>query len=184
MKKRLVLLLITCGVLFQAVWAQGKSHTDPADIGVTVKSIIQIGSVQTSNYDVAITVLEILRGDAAFNLIKTSVKSTSAPVAGYEYLLAKVRFDLNSRAVSDTDSFELTSSPFQWVVYSSLFSQYDGATVPAPEPALKGDIAPGEIKEGWLVFEVEQDEAEPMLMFDPSTGGAEGRGKVLFFKLY
>ena len=184
MNKFPAVVLILCGFVSQFIYAQGNSHSDPAGIGVTVNSIIQIGSVATSNYDVAITVQETVRGDAAFNLIKASDEAASSPGDGHEYLLASIRFELNGRTVSETSNFALVSSPFQWVVYSSSFSQYDGASIAAPDPALKGSVASGETKEGWLVFEVEQDDAEPMLMFDPSTGGAQGRGKKLFFKLY
>jgi hypothetical protein len=56
--------------------------------------------------------------------------------------------------------------------------------VTAPKPALVGRIKPGESLEGWVVFAVSQKDAKPLIVFDPDTGGATGRGRTLFLKLY
>jgi hypothetical protein len=45
-------------------------------------------------------------------------------------------------------------------------------------------VKPGESIEGWLAFAVKQKDSKPVMVFDPDTGGATGRGKTVFFKLY
>ena len=159
--------------------AQGYSYTDPAPKGVPVTSIVQLGPMNTTNYDITITLLETVRGKIALERLQTA-----APKLGYEYLLAHIRFALQGRAVSDTSVFELGNSPFQWLAYSSQLKQYEGVTVPPPQPALQGRVRSGLSLDGWVVLAVEQNEHEPLLVFDPSAGGATGRGNILFFKLY
>jgi len=174
-----IILLLSAGVP-PSVAAPGHAHTDPAALGTEVQSIVEIGVVASSNYDVRITVLETVRGAEAGKRLGNS----ATPRAGYEFLLARVRFHLQGRSVSATQPFDLLSSPYQWVAFSSDFRQYEPAQVKAPEPALAGAVAPGASAEGWLVFEVEQAEPRPVLTFDPSSGGATGRGNILFFCLY
>ena len=168
---------------FPQVLAQGKTHTDPAPIGTAVKSIIQVGPMNTINYDVDITVLETARGEIAAKKLQTN-NAAPVPDAGFEYLLARIRFTLKGRAVSDTGTFQLGSSPFQWVAYSSDFRSYQGLSITPPEPPLQGAIKSGETREGWVVFAVERSEQQPVLVFDPASGGAMGRGSKLFFRLY
>ena len=164
--------------------AQGTAYDDPADIGEQVNSVIQVGPMNTSNYDVVINLLEIRRGGEAMRMIKAANRENKPPTTGFEYLLARIRFELKGRAVSDQGSFVLGSSPFQWLANSADFRQYDSPSAVPPEPALQGPIRAGETREGWLVFEVEKKEDKPILTFDPASGGATGRGNILFFKLY
>ena len=160
--------------------AQVNSYDNPAAVGQPVKSIVQIGPMNTSNYDVTITLLETVRGDQAMHMLH----NVKPPKAGYEYLLARVRFHLQGRAVTDIGAFVLGDSPFQWVAYSSNLDQYDNVAVTPPKPVLQGPVKSGETREGWLAFAVAKQESKPIVTFDPSSGGATGRGNILFFKLY
>lgn len=169
---------------FPVAVAQTNSHTHPAAIGEPVPSIIELGVVSASNYDVTVTLLETLRGEAAWERLQKVSSANPPPPDGREYLLARIRFTLEGRAVSDNDSFELDESPFQWVAYAEDFTQYEDTAATPPEPRLEGAVAAGETVEGWAVFVVDPDDAKPMLTFDPSSGGATGRGNILFFKLY
>lgn len=165
-------------------FAQVNSYDNPAAPGEPVKSIVQLGPMNTSNYDVTITLLETVRGQAAMQMLKTADMAARAPAAGFEYVLARIRFHLQGRAVSDIGAFVLGDSPFQWVAYSAELDQYDSADVTPPKPVLQGPVKSGETKEGWLAFTVAEGESKPIMAFDPSSGGATGRGNILFFKLY
>lgn len=173
-------------LLFNApsVFAQINSYDSPAAAGQPVKSIVQIGPMNTSNYDVAITLLETVRGRQAMHILKTADMTNKPPRAGFEYVLARIRFHLQGRAVTDIGAFVLGDSPFQWVAYSANLDQYDNVSVSPPGPVLQGPVKSGETKEGWVAFAVAIDEAKPIMTFDPSSGGATGRGNILFFKLY
>jgi uncharacterized protein DUF4352 len=176
--------LILMAFFVTAATAQDNSPTNPAGKGVPVKSIVEIGSTAASNYDVVITLVEVVRGKEALSRLQSANANNKAPKAGFECVLARIKFELKGRAVSDNRPFDLATSPFQWVAYSSDIRQYDGTSAISPKPELKGNVRPGETMEGWLAFEVEQSESKPIMIFDPASGGAIGRGKPLFFKLY
>lgn len=167
-----------------AAHAQGTAYDSPAAMGEPVTSVVQVGPMNTSNYDVVISLLETIRGPDAMQRLQTVNGSIKPPQQGYEFLLARIRFELKGRAPSDQGAFVLGSSPFQWVANSADFRQYDSTSVTPPNPVLQGPVRAGEAAQGWLVFEVEQSESKPVLTFDPSSGGATGRGNILFFKLY
>ena len=186
MHKKRLLYTLPALLLFlaPAAFAQVNSSSSPAAQGQPVKSIVQIGPMNTSNYDVTITLLQTVRGQQAMQMLEAADPANKPPKAGFEYVLARIRFQLEGRAVSDIGAFVLGSSPFQWMAYSADFDQYDKVSVTPPDPVLKGPVKSGQTKEGWVAFAVPTSEKQPIMTFDPSSGGATGRGNILFFKLY
>lgn len=177
-----VLLCLT--VAQGSALAQYNSSKKPAPIGSPVKSMVELGSVYSSIYDITITVLETVRGTDAMKLLKKADPNIKKPSKGFEYLLAKVRFEMKARAVSDKLTINIGDSPLQWVALTSELTEYPGITVTVPAPALKGTVKPGDKLEGWVAFAVDKKDKGPVMVFDPDTGGATGRGNTLFFKLF
>jgi len=165
-------------------FAQYNSSKNPAPIGSPVKSMVELGSVYSSIYDITITVLETVRGKDAMKLLKKADSKIPEPPRGFEYMLARVKFEMKARAVSDKLTFDLGKEPLQWVALASDLTEYPGISVKTPAPALAGTVKPGESIEGWVAFAVEAKDDKPVMVFDPDVGGATGRGKTLFFKLY
>jgi hypothetical protein len=187
MKSKILVTAFACLALapfIAAVSAQDNSPSNPAAIGTPVKSLVEIGSVYSSNYDITITVLETARGVKAMDLLKQADPQIKPTKAGFEYVLARVKFEIKGRAVSDNRAFDLGSSPLQWVAYSADITEYESISVTLPKPGLTGLVRPGETLEGWVAFAIEQKERKPIMTFDPNSGGATGRGRTLFFKLY
>jgi hypothetical protein len=190
MKNRLavffvVLFALTVTVSLQPVFAQDNTPRNPTALNTPVRSMIELGSVYTNIYDITITVLETVRGDAAMERLKAANPAAKAPANGLEYVLARIKFDLKGRNVSDNLSFELGAEPLQWIALSgSDLTEYDAVSVTLPKPALVGRIKSGSSMEGWAAFAVQQKDSKPVMVFDPDTGGATGRGKTVFFKLY
>jgi hypothetical protein len=172
-------LAFTLAVFEPMAKAQDNSPSNPAAIGSPVKSTLELGS----SYDVVVTVMEIVRGTEALQRLKAASSSNKQPKTGYEYLLARIKFELKPRNVSDKRNFDL-GGPMQWVAYSSEFMEYESVSVAAPKPELSGAAEPNKTVEGWVAFMVDQKDAKPIMTFDPASGGAMLRGKVLFFKLY
>jgi hypothetical protein len=164
--------------------AQDNSSTNPASIGVPVRSMIELGSVYSNIYDITITVLETVRGKEAMDRLKTSSPNNGKPPKGFEYILARVKFEIKGRAVTDTLTFDLGNAPLQWVALSSDLIEYPQVSVTVPKPALVGRIKSGDSMEGWVAFAVDRNDGKPVMVFDPDSGGATGRGMTLFFKLY
>jgi len=174
-----VWLALLIAVLGPMAKGQDNSPSNPAAIGVPVKSTLELGSA----YDVVITVLETVRGKEALQRLKASSPSNKEPKTGYEYLLARIKFELKPRNVSDKRNFSL-GSMMQWVAYSSDLKEYESVSVAAPKPELTGEAEANKPVEGWVAFAVDQKETKPIMTFDPASGGAMLRGKVLFFKLF
>ena len=189
MIKRISIIISICIVLCLIlapgnVLAQYNSSKNPAAIGTPVKSMVELGSVYSSIYDITITVLETVRGKDAMKLLKKADSKTPKPPKGFEYILARVKFEMKSRAVSDRLSFVLGDSPLQWVALASDLTEYPRVSVTVPAPALKGRVKPGDSVEGWVAFAVDKKDSGPVMVFSPDSGGATGRGKTLFFKLH
>jgi hypothetical protein len=186
MKNKLVVLAIALlAASLQTAIAQDNSPRNPAALGSPVKSMVELGSVYTNIYDIAITVLETVRGKEAMDRMKAAGADIKMPAAGLDYVLARIKFDFKGRYVSDNIPFALGEEPLQWVSLSgSDLTEYDHVSIPVPKPALAGTIKPGNSLEGWVGFAVKQSDSKPVMVFDPDTGGATGRGRTLFFKLY
>ncbi len=180
----LVLLILAAAASLQPVVAQDNSSTNPAAIGSPVRSMVELGSVFSNIYDISIIVLETVRGKGALERLKAASPDNKAPAEGFEYILARVKFDLKGRAVSDNLPFDLGNAPLQWVALAADLTEYERVSVTVPKPALAGMVKPGQSVEGWVAFAVNQKDSKPVMVFDPDTGGATGRGRTLFFRLY
>jgi len=178
------LLALTTAASLQPAFAQDNSPTDPANIGSRVRSMVELGSVYSNIYDIAITVLETVRGPEAMDRLEDADPGINPPPEGFEYVLARIKFEHKGRYITDTLSFPLGDDPLQWVALASDLTEYEGVTITVPEPALVGRVNPGDSKEGWVAFAVDRKDRAPVMVFDPDTGGATGRGRTLFFKLY
>jgi hypothetical protein len=164
--------------------AQDNSLSAPAAIGSPVRSMVELGSVMSNIYDITITVQETVRGAQAMERLKAASPSNPPAPEGLEYVLARIKFELRGRAVSDKLSFDFGDAPMQWMALSSDLTEYPRVSVTLPKPALTGKILSGQSVEGWVSFTVDRQETMPIMVFDPDTGGATGRGRTLFFKLY
>lgn len=180
----LILFTLALAFCFRTALAQYNSSTNPATIGTPVRSMVELGSVYSNIYDITITVIETLRGKEAMNILKKADRENSKPPKGQEYILARVKFEMKGRSVTDTLSFDLGDNPLQWVALASDLTEYPKARVKVPEPALMGTVKSGDSLEGWVAFMVDRKDTEPVMVFDPDSGGATGRGRTLFFKLY
>jgi hypothetical protein len=181
----LIPVILAAAASLQPAAAQDNFATNPAAAGSPVQSMVELGAVNANIYDIMITVIETVRGKEAMDRLKAANPKAKMPAEGFEYVLARVKFDFKGRSVSDTLSFDLGDEPLQWVALSGAdLGKYDRASVSVPKPALAGRLKPGNSLEGWLIFAVKQKDTKPVMVFDPDAGGATGRGKTLFFKLY
>ncbi len=178
------ILALAAAIGLEPAAAQENSSTKPAAIGSRVRSMVELGSVYSNIYDIAITVVDTVRGPGALERLKAADPGNPAPRAGMEYILARVKFELKGRAVSDTLTFTLGEAPLEWVALSEDLTEYERVPVKVPAPPLAGIVKPGGSVEGWVAFAVEAKDPKPVMVFDPDTGGATGRGRTLFFRLY
>jgi hypothetical protein len=120
------------------------------------------------NWD--LQVLELIRGEQAWEMIQSANQFNDPPSSGMEYILIRVRGistyeDEEEHSLSDWD-FDLTGD---------RFIQYGSAPVTPPEPELDGNVFTGGEVEGWLVFEVGEEEGNLILIFDELANWDEDR---------
>ena len=75
-----------------------------AAIGVVRTTIITIGEghvTGTESVEARITVLEVLRGEKAWDLVKAANASNKPPEAGMEYVAARIRFEYGNKGGAD-----------------------------------------------------------------------------------
>jgi hypothetical protein len=133
-------------------------------------------------YDMKINLLEIVRGAKAWDLIKEASASNKPPKVGFEYILARIRFEFSSRGSPQECIHELRREEF--TALSADGKEYETPSVVPPKPELSGSLRSGHSLEGWIVFSVAKDDSKPLMAFDPASGGAMSRGKVIWFQLY
>jgi hypothetical protein len=179
-----VLLVLGAAGSLHPAMAQDNSSTNPAEVGARVRSMVELGSVYSNIYDIAITVLETVRGEQAMARLKAASPDNKMPPQGFEYVLARVKFELKGRYVSDNLTMEIGDEPLQWIALSSALIEYPGVSLKVPDPPLVGRVKPGDSLEGWVAFAVDSKDSKSVMVFDPDAGGATGRGRTLFFKLY
>ncbi len=163
---------------------ENNSPSNPAAVNTAVRSMVELGSSYANIYDITIAVMETVRGNAAMERLKAADPNVKTPAAGFEYVLARVKFEFKGRYVNDNLAFDLGDEPLQWVALSGTdLTEYDRVSISIPKPALTGRIKPGSYMEGWVGFAVSQQDNKPVMVFDPDAGGATGRGRTLFFRL-
>lgn len=167
----------------------GISHLKPVPIGVSVKTKIERGDAYSAPeiFDLEITVLEILRGREAWGRIQSEGVSDVPPLAGFEYVLARISFGYycRGRGFGETP-YTLTNGQFA-AMSSDGKTRYEmPSTLKHPEPGLVGEsFSPGDSREGWVLLQVPNDEKQPRLIFNREyVEGVYGIWGNVWFELY
>jgi hypothetical protein len=174
----LILAAFACA---ETAAAQGESPSNATPVGVSIKTKVECGERAGSMepYDAKIAVLQVLRGKEALDRLKTA----PPPRAGFDYVIARVAFQMNAILAPGNKTFELARK-MQFVALTADGNEQEPPSVSPPLPELHRIVRSGEPAEGWIVLLVEQSNKRPVMFFDPAAGGAMGGGKVLFFRLY
>lgn len=167
----------------------GTSPQNPIPLGSTIKKKIERGDPYSSPeiYDVKITILELNRGREARERLKAMGVSNEMPKAGFEDILALVKFGCFARGRGFADEpYKIESGHF-------LAVSADGKTVYDPPVILEG-LQPqlinrvfkiGESETCWLHLQVPDDERQPLLVFRREPGqGVYGIWGDVWFMLY
>jgi hypothetical protein len=158
---------------------------DAHPVGTPVSTIIEFGDPYLGNrlYNAKITVLEIVRGEKAWNRVKQAGRLNRPPESGFEYLLARVRFEFWARTMPAEDRYSVNENQFTAVTRDS--QEFDAPILAvSPQPRLRGTLKPGDSLEGWLVFLVPQRLSEPVMVFREDVGSVSHTGGGTWFELY
>ena len=160
---------------------EGYSRSNPTGINnplsIWCTSYGSVSSYGENDYHVRITLTDLIRGNPAWQLILDANMFNDPPGPGFEYILAKVRFEYLEGPTPDT-TFWATSYDFDAI--SSTGVEYDMPSVIEPDPSLNADLYPGASHEGWAAFEVAIVDSVPLMTFGRYSDGTGG----LWWKLY
>jgi hypothetical protein len=145
--------------------AQASGAEESAGIGVGRTTQIQIGEgyvTGTDSVEARITVLEVVRGDKSWDLVKAASSSNRPPETGMEYVAVRLRFEYGIKGGPD-QTFGIRDEQFASLSQSGR--QYGRPSVVHPKPQLAGRLYPGDSLEGWITLLVAVDDRQPLMTF-------------------
>jgi len=155
-------------------------------LGVPLSYVVEFGDPYLGGdelYDTRITVLQVVRGVKAWEMVKGASGSNPQPSAGIEYLLARVRFEFSAR--TSPSQYRYTIEESQFTAVGSDGKEYEPAPLDeTPTPRLSGTLAPGSALEGWVAFRVPRGIDKPLMHFQENVGSVIHRGGGAWFQLY
>jgi len=152
----------------------GFSRQKPASIGTPI--IVEINNL-FDDVKVKITLLDIVRGIEAWNIIKEANMFNDPAKTNYEYILTKVKFK-NLESQKKDSAYSL--STYSFTAVSSDGKDYDKDYALGPEPRLNANLYEGASHTGWVVFQIAKDDTQPLMTFNRDYNGTGG----VWFKLY
>lgn len=118
--------------------------------------------VQDNNTYFRITVLEVIRGDQAWQMIYQANQFNAAPEEGKEYIVAKIKVEYTNSSIPDK-TLSINQWYFGTVSNSQLFE--DLVVLVEPSPELNVELLPGGAGEGYIVGIVFKDDVNAMLYY-------------------
>jgi len=180
----LTIILLSTLTAVASAQTPGSSPLSPAPVGKTVSGIVECGQGYTSHelYDMKITLIEVIRGEAAWRRLQLASPSNKQAASSQEYLIARVRFEYNARGIPGTCVHQLV--PEQFAVFSSDGVDYKNPAVVAPTPEMRKGMKSGDTLEGWIVFAIPTADKNPVMCYSADAGGAVMHGGGKWFQLY
>lgn len=137
----------------------------PNDLGIEQSDPAPFNEkVITEDWEV--TVLEVVRGDEAWNMAKEASSNNQPPPSGMEYIAVKSRV----RSIDSEDQPLLVfGNGGLYATTGSANVVYDDSTVMyLPDPALACYVYPGGECQGWSILEIGVGETGVLLIFQPT----------------
>ncbi len=146
----------------------GLSRSNPAPVGTSVKFAKKD---IFDDYEVALSVDQVIRGDEAWTMILAANAYNDAPIEGHEYILVKLTATVNKNAKADAT---LGISGHSFTVVSTSGKDYDFTSVVEPDPVFDSQLYVGASNTGWAAFLVKTDDVNPLLAYGRSYDGTGG----------
>ncbi|MNC05556.1 hypothetical protein D3C75_530440 [compost metagenome] len=153
----------------------GYSRTSPAPIGVELPGQVSqfelLKQSDSANFDVSLKLVQVVRGEEAWNILKASKINTPAE-DGKEYMLAQ--FNIKVLKSKNSDAQFTVSDPY-FTAVSAVGKDYDAAIMTVPD-SIQTKLYAGAEHTGWAVFKVEPNDS-PLIVF---ARDGQGRGGIWF----
>ena len=143
------------------------------DVGLSRADPVPAGELAiVPNWDVQ--VLEMVRGEEAWDALHTASDYNDEPPKGMEYLLLRIWAECT---YEDKDQHDISASDF--AVTGSRLTVYGSALVSEPEPELDAELYAGGDTEGWAAFVVGEDETDLILIVDELANWDDDRFRFI-----
>lgn len=136
------------------------TRDNPAPIGATVR---YDGSSYYNESVMDLTVTQVLRGDAAWEMVRSFNRYNDEPASNQEYVVVYV----HTAAIESLDGKAADISDYDFSFISQTGVQYDHTSVAGVSPELKS-LFEGAEYEGLVIGLVEKDD-QPLLVYLPSS---------------
>jgi S1-C subfamily serine protease len=138
----------------------GHTYRNPAPINYPVRVLGRYFDGSPIAHD--ITVLQVLRGESAWEILQEAYQFNSPALDGTEYIVLQIRMDYSSGPEGQTDRVHQLD-------FGMLSTQGHAYGTPSwltpPEPFLTAQLYPGSSITGWTVWQIAVDDTNPMLIF-------------------
>ena len=146
------------------------SRNNPAPINTMQMYTKTSDWFEEDNYTVAVRVMETIRGDAAYEALKTKSKLYPEPENGYEYMNIKLAFSVNKTK----GDFSIDPSQYNFKVFSANNEESPANYYSSIDPVLEGALYQGGNTEGWITVLVKTDDKNPKLAYGLDYNGTGG----------
>ncbi len=149
----------------------GSRRNRAAPVGMTVKTKIEGGDRYSAPeiYNLEITVLEVLRGKGAWDRIRAAGVFDPALKAGFENILARIKFGYFSKGRGfghEKEPYEIEEDYFATVSADGKTEYAIPSVTRQPQPQLINiPFTSGDVKEGWIALQVPEGERGAFLIF-------------------
>ncbi|CAN5805771.1 hypothetical protein BH23CHL2_BH23CHL2_18930 [soil metagenome] len=138
----------------------GRGRSNPLPFG-------EAGRTPDGNWEVQI--LEVVRGQAAYDMLLVANQFNDPPEPGFEYVL------FNIRAVNTSESAEPQEiSYFDFDLTGDARVRWGTTFVVRPEPELDAELFSGGEATGWIAQTARVDEQNLILIYEPAVSFDEG----------
>ncbi len=155
----------------------GHSRSNPAPIGTPV-IFEDHNDYSNGDYEVRSTVLEVIRGDDAWDMIYDANLFNDKPQADQEYILVKIFVEFLSTSKEDVQ-FQVND----YNTYEAVSSEgvdYPIQSIVLPDPELDIDMYVGASYTGWTGYLINKNDAKPLLSMGREYDGSGG----IWLKIY
>lgn len=133
----------------------------PSELG-SEKSNPALISEKVITEDWELTIVEVIRGTEAWNMVLSANQYNDPPEDGFEYVAIKVyahNIGTEDKA-TDIDSYSFNTTGSAGILH-------DVPSIVEPEPALSVSLYPGGEFEGWIIMQASVGETGLILIYEP-----------------
>lgn len=136
------------------------SRKNPMKLGEVFQGVY---TERDYKYDISISLLEVISGDAAWELIHEANQFNDPPGEGMQYIMAKFSVTYLEDITGEDQPLEFNQYAFNYS--TSEYQVKDIPSIVCPDPEFDVVLYEGASGEGWVVFLAEADDPAPKAIF-------------------